>query len=49
MFAQVSSHNQCSNCCATAAACTCARISLVLDTALLLVVSIFLCLITLPQ
>lgn len=39
-------YNQTSNCCSTsAAACTSARISLILDTALLLAVSIFICLI----
>jgi len=41
------SFNQTSNCCSTgAAACSPARITLNLDTALLLAVSIFLCLIS---
>ena len=48
MAAQVFSYNQTTNCCsACAAACSSARISLILDTALLLAVSIFICLIPL--
>lgn len=44
MAAQFSSYNCTSNCC-TAAACSSAQITLILDTALFLAVSIFLCLI----
>lgn len=47
MAAQVCSYNQNSNCCSTAAACSSAQITLILDTAILLVVSIFICLISL--
>ena len=40
-----STYNQTSNCCTTSAvACSSARISEILDTALLLAVSIFICL-----
>ena len=45
MRTQVSTHNQCSNCCTCAAAYSSARVSLILDTARILAVSIFLCLI----
>lgn len=48
MAARFTSYNQTSNCCyATAAACSSARISLVLDTAMILVVSVFVRLISL--
>ena len=47
MTARFNSNNQSSNCCATAAACACARIRLVQDTAIILVVSIFVRLISL--
>lgn len=46
MAAQVSSYNHTANCCSTyAAACSSARISRILDTAVILVVSIFISLI----
>ena len=46
MAAKVSSYNHTANCCSTyAAACSSARISRILDTAIMLVVSIFICLI----
>ena len=44
MRTQVSFNSQCSNCC-TAAACSSAQITQILDTALQLAVSIFLCII----
>ena len=48
MAAKVSSYNRTANCCyTTAAACSSARISRILDTAVMLVVSIFVCLISL--
>ena len=48
MAARFYSYNQNANCCATyAAASSSARISRILDTAILLVVSIFVCLINL--
>ena len=42
------SYNQSSNCCASAAACSSARILPILDAAVLLVVSIFVALCLLP-
>ena len=48
MAAMVSSYNQTANCCYTCAAATSsARISRILDTAMVLVVSIFVCLVNL--
>jgi len=48
MTAMVSASSRHTNCCtATAAACTSARISGILDTAIIMVVSIFVCLISL--
>ena len=46
MAARFTSNNHTANCCSTyAAACSSARISRILDTAIILVVSIFVCLI----
>lgn len=48
MAAKVSTNNQTANCCYTCAAATSsARISRLLDTAIIMVVSIFVCLINL--
>ena len=48
MAARFSTNNHTANCCSTSAAATSsARISLIMDTALILVVSIFVCLINL--
>lgn len=47
-FATMNTSTQTASCCSSfAAACSSARISLVLDTAIILVVSIFVCLISL--
>lgn len=47
MAAMVYANKTCSNCCPTAAACSSARIIPILDTAIALVVSICVCLLSL--